>query len=79
MKAGDSLQLRVLFEGKPYAGATLEGDHDKVGLTDKEGLIKVTLKKGRQIYTVERRDPLKNDPDADFISTTTTLTFEVNK
>jgi cobalt/nickel transport system permease protein len=79
MKAGDSLQLKVLFEGKPYAGASLEGDHDKVGLTDKEGLIKVTLKKGRQIYTVERRDPLKNDPDADFISTTTTLTFEVTK
>jgi cobalt/nickel transport system permease protein len=79
MKVGDTLQLKVLFDGKPYAGATLEGDHDKVGLTDKEGLIKVTLKKGRQIYTVERRDPLKNDPDADFISTTTTLTFEVNK
>jgi nickel transport protein len=79
MKVGDSLQLKVLFDGKPYTGASLEGDHDKVGLTDKEGIIKVTLKKGRQIYTVERRDPLKNDPDADFISTTTTLTFEVNK
>lgn len=79
MKAGDPLQLKVLFEGKPYAGALMEGDHDKVGMTDKEGLIKVTLKKGRQIYTVERRDPLKNDPDADFISTATTLTFEVNR
>lgn len=79
MKSGDSLQLKVLFDGKPYAGATLEGDHEKVGLTDKDGLIKVKLKSGRQIYTVERRDPLKNDPDADLISTTTTLTFEVNK
>lgn len=79
MKAGDTLQLKVLFDGKPYPGATLEGDHDKVGLTDKEGLIKVTLKKGRQIYTVERRDPLKNDPDADFTAITTTLTFEVTK
>ncbi|MBC7962545.1 MAG: DUF4198 domain-containing protein, partial [Steroidobacteraceae bacterium] len=79
MKAGDNLQLKVLFEGKPYAGVSLEGDHDKVGLTDKDGLIRVNLKKGRQIYTVERRDPLKNDPDADFISTTTTLTFEVNR
>lgn len=79
MKAGDKLQLKVLFEGKPYAGASLEGDHDKMGMTDKEGVIKVALKKGRQIYTVERRDPLRNDPDADFVSTTTTLTFEVNK
>jgi len=79
MKAGDSLQLKVLFEGSPYAGASIEGDHDKIGLTDKDGLIKVKIKSGRQIYTVERRDPLKNDPDADFIATTTTLTFEVNK
>jgi cobalt/nickel transport system permease protein len=79
MKAGDSLQLKVLFDGKPYADASLEGDHDEVGRTDREGLIRVTLKKGRQIYTVERRDPLRNDPDADFISTTTTLTFEVNR
>jgi nickel transport protein len=79
MKAGDSLQLKVLFDGKPYAGALMEGDHDKMGLTDKDGLIKVTLKIGRRIYTVERRDPLKNDPDADFTATTTTLTFEVAK
>lgn len=79
MKAGDSLQLKVLFEGKPYAGASLEGDHDKKGLTDKDGLIKVTLKNGRQLFTIERRDPLKNNPDADFVSTTTTLTFEVTK
>lgn len=78
-KAGDSLQLKVLLEGKPYAGASMEGDHDKLGTTDKDGLIKVKLKNGRQLFTVERRDPLKNDPDADFISTTTTLTFEVAK
>ena len=79
LKAGDSLQLKVLWEGNPLAGTTLEGDHQKSGVTDKEGLVKVTLKKGRQIYTVEKRDPLKGDPDADFIDTTTTLTFEVAK
>jgi cobalt/nickel transport system permease protein len=77
LKAGDSLQLKVLWEGKPLAGATMEGDHQKSGVTDKEGMVKVTLKKGRQIFTVEKRDPLKGDPDADFIDTTTTLTFEV--
>lgn len=79
LKAGDTLQLKVLFEGKPLAGTTLEGDHQKSGVTDKEGLVKVPLKKGRQIFTAERRDPLKNDPDADFIETTTTLTFEVTR
>jgi len=79
MKAGDTLQLKVLFEGKPFSGTTVEGDHDKVGTTDKEGVIRVKLKNGRQLFTVERRDPIKNDPDADFISTTTTLTFEVGR
>lgn len=79
LKAGDTLQLKVLFEGKPLSGATLEGDHRKSGVTDKEGLVRVALKKGRQIYTVEKRDPLKGDPDADFIDTTTTLTFEVTR
>ena len=79
MKPGETLQLKVLFDGKPYPGATLGGNHQSVGTTDKDGLIRVTLKKGRQIYTVERRDPLKNDPDADFVSITTTLTFEVNR
>ncbi|SNB44813.1 cobalt transporter CbiM [Geobacter sp. DSM 9736] len=79
MKAGDTLPLKVLFDGKPYAGAPVEGDHDKIGQTDGEGTINVTLKKGRQIYTVERRDPIRNDPDADYAATTTTLTFEVNR
>lgn len=79
LKPGDTLQLKVLFEGKPYAGAAMEGDHDKLGVTDKEGVIKATLKNGRQLFTVERRDPLKGDPDADFSTITTTLTFEVSR
>jgi len=79
LRSGDALQLKVLLGGKPLAGATVEGDHQKAGVTDREGLVKVVLKKGRQIFTVEQREPLKNDPDADFIDTTTTLTFEVNR
>jgi cobalt/nickel transport system permease protein len=79
LKSGDSLQLKVLWEGRPLAGATLEGDHQKSGVTDRDGLVRVALKKGRQIYTVEKRDPLKGDADADFIDTTTTLTFEMNR
>jgi len=79
LKAGEVLPLRVFFENKPLAGATIEGDHEKVAVTDKDGIAKVPLKKERQLLTVERKEPLKGDPDADFISVTTTLTFEVAK
>lgn len=78
MKAGERLALRVVFEGKPVIRATIERDHEKVGETDSDGWVRVLLKKGRQLYTVEKRDPIQTDPDADFVSTTTTLTFEVN-
>jgi hypothetical protein len=48
-----------------------------VAATDKEGVAKVPLKKGRQLLTVVRKDPLRDDPDADFVTVSTTLTFEV--
>jgi len=79
LKAGEALPLIVYFGGKPLAGATIEGDHEKVAVTDKDGAAKVPLKKGRQLLTVERKEPIKGDPDADFMSVTTTLTFEVTK
>jgi hypothetical protein len=79
LKAGEALPVRVLFDGKPLAGAQIEADHEKVAVTDKDGTARVPLGKGRQLLTVERREPLRNDPDADFVSVTTTLTFEVAK
>ena len=79
LKAGEGLPLKVYFNGSPLAGATIEGDHEKVAATDKDGAAKVTLKKGRQLITVEHKEPIKGDPDADFISVTTTLTFEVTR
>jgi len=79
LRPGEALPLKVYFGGKPLSGATIEGDHEKVAVTDKEGAANVTLKKGRQLLTVERKEPIKDDPDADFMSVTTTLTFEVTK
>ena len=79
LKAGEMLPLKVFFAGNPLAGVTIEGDHEKVAVTDKDGIARVPLKKGRQLLTVERKEPLRGDLDADFISVTTTLTFEVAK
>jgi nickel transport protein len=77
--AGEVLPLKVYFGGKPLAGATIEGNHDKVAVTDKDGMAKVPIRKGRQLLTVEHKEPINGDPDADFMSVTTTLTFEVKK
>jgi ABC-type Co2+ transport system permease subunit/uncharacterized GH25 family protein len=79
LQAGEALPVKVLYGGKPLGGADVMGDHEKVAATDKDGIAKVPLKRGRQLITVEQKEPLAGDPDADTISVTTTLTFEVGK
>ena len=79
LNTGEALPLKVYFDANPLAGVTIESDHEKVAVTDKDGTTKVPLKRGRQLLTVERKEPAKDDPDADFISVTTTLTFGVTK
>ncbi|MBE0597332.1 MAG: cobalt transporter CbiM [Desulfuromonadales bacterium] len=77
LKAGESLPVRVLFDGAPLADAKVELDHDQIGMTDREGTVKVAPTPCRQLITVERREPLTGDPDANFVVVTATLTFEV--
>jgi nickel transport protein len=80
LKSGDSLQLRVVCQGKPVPDVEVEGtDHQRVATTDKNGFTQVFLSKGYQIITVAHKVPLKDDPDADFLSMTMTLTFEVKR
>ena len=79
LRAGEALPVKVLYGGKPLGGVDVMGDHEKLAATDKEGIAKVPLKRGRQLITVEQKEPLIGDPDADTISVTTTLTFEVTK
>lgn len=79
LQAGEALPLSVTYSGRPLAGAVIEGDHEKVAVTDGEGIAKVPLKKGRRLLTVEHKEPIKGDPDADVLLVTTTLTFEVTK
>ncbi|MGD0948955.1 MAG: cobalt transporter CbiM [Candidatus Binatia bacterium] len=79
LKVGDTLPVKVVYGGRPLAGAEIEGDDEKVTTTDSEGIARVPLKKGRIVISVDHREPLTDDPDADFVSVTTTLTLEVPK
>jgi uncharacterized GH25 family protein len=79
-KAGDSLPIKVLLRGKPVAGVEVEGrDHDIVSTTDKDGIARVRMIGGPQLISVDLKEPIKDDPDADYMSFTATLTFEVGK
>ena len=80
MKAGDSLPIKVLLRGKPVAGVEVEGrDHDIVSTTDKDGMARVRMTAGHQLISVDVKEPIKDDPDADYMTFTATLTFEAGK
>jgi nickel transport protein len=80
LKAGDSLPIQVICRGKPVAGVEVEGrNHEVVSTTDKGGMAKVRMSRGPQLISVSHKEPIKDDPDADYLSLTATLTFEVEK
>ena len=80
MRPGEVLPVRVLYQGTPLSGVEVEaGDHEKVAVTDKEGIARVKLSKAHPVLSVKHKEPIRNDPDADFLATTSTLTFEVTK
>ncbi|MEJ5377687.1 MAG: cobalt transporter CbiM [bacterium] len=77
---GKSLTVQVFFQGKPIEGAEVTGsDHQKIGKTDSNGMIKVPLSSGTQLVAVTCKQPLSGDPEADFLSVTATLSFEVGQ
>lgn len=78
LNKGEELPVQVLFQGKPLQGAEVTGsDHQKIGTTDSQGIIKVPISGGTQLIAVSCKQPLKGDPEADFLSVTATLSFEV--
>jgi uncharacterized GH25 family protein len=80
LKAGDSCPIQVFFRGKPINGAEVEGrDHKIIATTDKEGIAGIRIARGNQLISVSHKEPIKDDPDADYMSLTATLTFEVEK
>jgi nickel transport protein len=80
LKSGDSLLIKVFYQGKPIAGLEVEGrDHEIISTTDRDGIAKVQISRGQQLISVSHKEALKDDPDADYLSCTATLTFEVQK
>jgi nickel transport protein len=80
LKAGDSLPFKVFYRGKPIAGVEVEGrDHEIVSTTDKDGMARVQIIRGHQLISLSHKEPVKDDPDADYLSFTATLSFEVGK
>ncbi len=78
LKPNEILPVRIYFDGKPLEGATVEtGNHAEAGKTDKEGHFSVKVSdKGMHIILAKHRIPVKDNPDVDFLSFTTVLTFE---
>jgi uncharacterized GH25 family protein len=80
LQAGDPLQVRVLYHGNPLPDAEINnGEHNALGKTDKQGLLKVPLIPGVNLLSVEHKEKIKDDPDADMLDETATLSFEVKK
>ena len=79
---GNKLPIKVVFDGKPVEGAiiTTAGTHASATKdllkTDKDGTAQVTIAKpGLQLIKASHRVPLKDDPDADVLSLSSTMTF----
>jgi nickel transport protein len=78
MKAGESFPLKVLLRGQPLAGVEVIGsEHVRLGKTDKDGSVRVALVKGQNLLAVETKERLQDDPDADALALSATLTFEM--
>jgi nickel transport protein len=80
LKTGESLQVKVLYNGAPLSDAEMNGsEHNALGKTDKGGTIKVPVAAGVNLLSIEHKEKIKDDPDADMLDETATLTFEVKK
>jgi uncharacterized GH25 family protein len=85
-KAGDALTVRVLFEGKPLAGAKLFAHHqagDKVTTktvrTGKDGTATIKLDKaGSWLLRLVHMRPCTGDADADWESFWAACSFGLN-
>lgn len=82
MAPGEVLPILVLYDGKAVQGATIQlGDarHDKTDdalVTDQDGKAQVKLtSENTQLINATTKIPLKDDPDADVLTLSTTLIF----
>ena len=81
LKPGDALSVQVLLKGKPVEGAemsTYDSDpylKDKPK-TDKDGKASILIdRNGFHMIHAQFKTPLKNDPDADILRYSSSLSF----
>jgi nickel transport protein len=84
VKTGERIPLKVLLDGKPVEGAVIttgDAGHSRsadLPRSDKEGKASATITKpGFQLIVASFKTPITGDPDADVLSLSTALTFEV--
>jgi nickel transport protein len=78
LKKGEYLLVTVFYEGKPLEGAKIEtGYHKELAKTDKNGMASVPVESGINVIVANHLVPIKDNPNADIISLSSTLTFEV--
>jgi nickel transport protein len=79
LKQGENLPIKVLFEGKPLAGAVITANGELTGMkSGKDGAAMVMIEgKGLHIFAARHKVRLKDDPDADTLVLRANLSFEV--
>ncbi|MCU1260126.1 MAG: ABC-type Co2+ transport system, periplasmic component [Bryobacterales bacterium] len=85
LKAGESLMVQVLFEGKPAAGVSIDstsstggpGTATPLGKTDRKGLLSVPVSSGRSRLNTGFSRRYSNQAVANWETFFATLTFEV--
>jgi len=85
LKAGDTLPVRVLLDGKPLAGAKIIEDyrgmdHIASSETDSKGQANVVVRnRGLNVIEVGHSMQVTDDPDADKVGLSGTLSFVASK
>jgi uncharacterized GH25 family protein len=77
VRQGDKATFRVLWQGRPVAGAVLAIDHTPLGETDGDGACRVKVRASDvESVSATLKRPL-GTPEADTLTAEASLTFEV--
>ncbi|MCG2722774.1 MAG: DUF4198 domain-containing protein [Thermodesulfovibrionales bacterium] len=79
LKPEELLPIKVFFEGRPVEGAVITINNKKETVkSNKDGIAGIKIsEKGMQSVSAKKRIPAKDNPDADYLSFTTVLTFDL--
>ncbi len=76
-KAGDTITVQVLFEGKPVEGVKVsKSEHASGERTDAQGRAAYKVDAGRNFIWSERRAKVTGDPRFDSLATATNVVFQ---